>query len=179
MKEFKSVLAGSGLAAAALAVLAVCALRIDAQDTFLGRSPAAWDTQTLIEARAEQAKALAGPEDKVLLVSQWDDSDRWYRYAYALEPVALYHAVGDNTIVMPTPDAEYPLELTAETIGGFLEKEGCTLLLLDVVDYDFWMEYRPLFTDGMAGFETGSCVVYRVEDRGGAVRFVPGKEAAR
>lgn len=171
--------AGIGLAAVALAVLALCTLRIDAQDTFLGRSPAAWDTQALVEARAAQVKALAGPEDKVLLVSQWDDSDRWYRYAYALEPVPLYHAVGDNTIVLPTPDAVYPLELTAETIGAFLQKEGCTLLLLDVVDYDFWTEYRALFTDDMAGFETGSCVVYRVEYQGGAVRFVPGKEAAR
>ena len=175
-------LAGPGLTAVSLAVLLLCARAIPAENTLLGRTPAAWYPETLIQSRADQAIAAAGPGDKVLLVSQWDDSARWYRYAYALDPVGLYHLRGDNTIVPPDAEVEgeYPLTLDRESIGGFLAENDCTLLLLDVVDYDFWREFAPLFTDEMEGFlQQGRCV-YRVEADGDGVQFVPaaGKEAA-
>ncbi|MBQ8610426.1 MAG: hypothetical protein IJ412_01830 [Oscillospiraceae bacterium] len=164
------------MACAAL-VLAACWLNVRVQDTFLGRFDAAWAEQTVIEERAQQALAAAGADsddDRVLLVAQWDDGGRWYRYAYALEPLPLYHAGLDNTIVAPETEGPFSIRLDAQSIGGFLRKEGITLLLLDVVDYDFWAEFRPLFTDGMTGYEQGSCHVYRVcQQEDGSVLFVP------
>ena len=176
--------AGVTVLGLAAALLALCAVHIRPEDTVFARSASFWDSQTLIEERAGQAKAAAADDgERVLLVSQWDDGARWYRYAYALEPLALYHAVGDNTIVPPQVETQetYPLRLSAESIGGFLRENGCTLLLLDVDDDDFRREFGTLFTDGMAGYDTGECVVYRVEytDGGYGVCFVPCREAAQ
>ncbi len=176
---------GIGVISVACALLAVCALRMDFGDTLLERRPVTWETQTVVEQRADQAiqaaQATEGP-DKVLLVSQWDDGGRWYRYAYALEPVPLYHAGGNNTIVPVegTTDEEYALRLDKTNIADFLRESGCTLLVADVLDYDFTTEFETLFTDGLAGYEDGSCHVYRVEytDGGYGVVFVPWKEAA-
>ncbi len=170
--------AGISLAAVSLAVLLLCARSFDVKDTFLGRDAADWYTESLIQQRAQQVQQAAQKEDKVLLISQWDDSARWYRYAYALEPVPLYHARGDNTIVLPEFGGEYPLTLTADTIGAFLQDNQCTLLVLDVVDYDFWKEFGGLFTDNMQGFLQQNQVVYRVQYNQGNVQFVPEKEAA-
>lgn len=170
-------LSGAAVIAAAVLVLAVCGMRIDMQDTFAGRGNAAWQTQTVIERRAQQALDAVREdptEEKALLVAQWDDGGRWYRYAYALEPLPLYHAKMDNTIVAPGSEEIYPIQLDAQTIGAFLAENGITLLILDVVDYDFWMEFRPLFTDGMHGYEAGLCHAYRVQSGpDGGVRFVP------
>lgn len=170
--------AGISVAAVALAVLLLCARGFDVKGTFLGRNATDWYTESLIQQRAQQVQQVAQPEDKVLLVSQWDDSARWYRYAYALEPVKLYHANGDNTIVQPDAEGSYPLTLTADTIGTFMQQQDCTLLVLDVIDYDFWQEFRGLFTDNMEGFLQENQVVYRVQYNQGAVQFVPEKEAA-
>lgn len=171
--------AGVSLVAVSLAVLLLCSRSVQIHNTFLGRNETAWYTESLIQARADQASAVAQPRDKVLLISQWDDSARWYRYAYALESVPLYHARGDNTIVLPGTDGNYPLTLSADTIDDFMQKNGCTLLLLDVVDYDFWNEFRRLFTDEMEGFLQNGQAVYRLEAADGMARFVPEKEAAR
>ena len=168
--------AGVSLTAVSLALLTMCMLRIQPENTLLGRTAAAWYPETLIQQRADQAAAAAAPDDKVLLVSQWDDSARWYRYAYALDPVPLYHARGDNTIVPAGPAEEYPLTLTADTIGPFMEKNGCTLLLLDVIDYDFWVEFGPLFPDGMQQFLQTGAAVYRMETTPSGVQFVPAEE---
>lgn len=172
--------AGVSLAAVSLAVLLLCGRAIDVQDTFVGRRAAAWYPESLIQSRADQAAAVAQPGDKVLLVSQWDDSARWYRYAYALDPVPLFHVRGDNTIILPEMAEGQPLVLDKDTIGDFLEKEQCTLLVLDVVDYDFWREFEGLFTDHMESFLQSGQVVYRVEKQGDGVCFVPAgeKEAA-
>lgn len=169
----------------ASALLALCCLRILPQDTLLGRSPSFWDDQRLVEQRAAQAlqaaRASGDPVgEKVLLVSQWDDGGRWYRYAYALEPLALFHLPGDNTLL--PRNAQYPggpdepLRQNAATIGAFLRENGCTLLLMDVDDDDFHREYAALFTDGMAGFEAGDCFAYRVQYTEDGVRFVPWME---
>lgn len=171
--------AGVSLAAVSLVVLLLCGRSVQVQNTFLGRNKTAWYTESLIQARADQASAVAQPGDKVLLVSQWDDSARWYRYAYALESVPLYHARGDNTIVLPGTEGDYPLTLSADTIDDFMQENGCTLLLLDVVDYDFWNEFRGLFTDEMEGFLQNGQAVYRLESVDGIARFVPEQEAAR
>lgn len=171
--------AGISLAFVSLAVLLVCSRSVQVQNTFLGRSQTAWYTESLIQARADQASAVAQPGDKVLLISQWDDSARWYRYAYALESVPLYHARGDNTIVPPGTEGDYPLMLSADTMDAFMQENGCTLLLLDVVDYDFWNEFRGMFTDEMEGFLQNGQAVYRLESVGGKARFVPEQEAAR
>ena len=62
----------------------------------------------------------------------------------------------------------------AQITPTYLKENGITLLILDVVDYDFWMEFRPLFTDGMHGYEAGLCHAYRVQSGpDGGVRFVP------
>ena len=171
---------GMSLAAVSLVVVLFCGRAIDPKDTFLGRNAASWYTESLIQSRADQAAAVAQPEDTVLLVSQWDDSARWYRYAYALDPVPLFHAKGDNTIVLPETAEDQPLVLDKDTIGDFLQKEQCTLLLLDVVDYDFWQEFESLFTDHMERFLQSGQSVYRVEYQGDNVQFVPAgeKEAA-
>ncbi len=176
---------GIGAMAVACALLAVCVLHIDIEDTVLERSAVEWETQTIVELRADQAVQAAQADDapdKVLLVSQWDDGGRWYRYAYALEPVSLYHVMGNNTIVPleGTTDEEYALRLDKTNIAAFLRESGCTLVLTDVLDHYFSTEFGGLFADGLAGYEDGSCHVYRVEytDGGYGVAFVPWKEAA-
>lgn len=156
---------------AAAALLAVCCLRFSPADTLLGRQAPAWDTETVIAARAGQASAAS--RQGVLLVSQWDDSARWYRYAYELEPCALYHAVGDNTIVSDGEKGEYPLRLTAQNIGDFMAENHCDVLLVDVADDYFYTEFGPLFTDGLAGYFDGTNFAYRVEQTAQGVRFVP------
>lgn len=156
------------------AVLGLCVLRIDATDTLLGRSATTWDTQTVIEARAQQVLLLEEKPERVLLISQWDDSARWYRYAYALEPVALYHVKGDNTVVELQASQEYPLRLDAGNIGAFMKENGCDTLLVDVIDDYFLNEFSALFTDGLAEYEAGRCFVYRMDtDTAGNLRFSP------
>ncbi len=169
--------------ASALALLLLCGAEIRVQDTLLGRGDAAWQTQTVIAQRARQAWAAADAvpgADKVLLVTQWDSGGRWYRYAYELEPLPLHHTELDNTIVPPDAEGAFTMRLDAQSIGGYLREQGITLLLLDVMDYDFWLEFEALFTDGMDGFEEGRCCVYRVEYTQNApgVAFVPWEEAA-
>ena len=174
---------GPGVIAVGLAMLAVCGARFDAVDTLLQSEPLLWETQTVIEQRAQQAQEAAAAdatEDKVLVVTQWDDGGRWYRYACALEPLPLYRAEGDGTVVSMEEPGEYPVRLDRATITAFLRENGCTLLLTDVLDYYFCTEFEDLFTDGLAGYVDGSCHVYRIEytDGGYGVAFVPWKEAA-
>lgn len=173
---------GLGVMAAGILLLLCCWLRIDAEDTFLQSSPVQWELQTVVEQRAQQAReaAAAAPEpDRVLVVTQWDDGGRWYRYACALEPLPLYHVDGDGTIVSKEEPGEFALRLDRSDIAAFLKANDCTLLVADVLDYYFCMEFAPLFTDALAGYENGTCHVYRVEytDGGDGVVFVPWKEA--
>jgi hypothetical protein len=172
---------GLGVIAVGLALLAVCGLRFDAADTLLQSDPLLWETQTVVEQRAQQAKDAAAQDaaaDKVLVVTQWDDGGRWYRYACALEPLPLYHANGDGTIVSMEEPGQYPVRLDRSNIAAFLRETGCTLLLADVLDHYFCVEFETMFTDGLAGYENGTCHVYRVEYGADGVAFVPWKEAA-
>ena len=99
-------------------------------------------------------------------------------YACALEPLPLYHANGDGTIVSMEEPGQYPVRLDRSNIAAFLRETGCTLLLADVLDHYFCVEFEPMFTDGLAGYENGTCHVYRVEHGADGVVFVPWKEAA-
>ncbi len=187
------ILRGTLLLAALTAALGlVCALRISPARTALGMADADWAIQTDIQRRADQALAAAGgnaghlrqtadlSDEKVLLISQWDDGGRWYRYDYALEPLALHRMPGDNTLLPFEPqagaDTRYHLYVPPAKLAAFLREHGITLLLLDVDDYDFRLSFAHLFSDGMAGYDTGSCCVYRVQythDAEEGVRFVP------
>ncbi len=184
VEKYKTAKKNAVLLAVTAAVTLAVGLQVQPGRTLLGRNQAEDAYQRLIEQRAAQAlQAVDDPtQEKVLLVSQWDDGGRWYRYAYALEPLALYKAQGDGTIVPPDVQPGLPAQITLwlgqENIAAFLREQGITLLLLDVDDYDFRNEFAPLFTDGMAGYDNGSCCVYRVQptDGGAGVCFVPAVE---
>ncbi len=189
-EKYKMPFKNVALLAVTVCVLLCCGIQIDPVNTVLGRTGAQWAAQTQVEQRAQQVfDAVATGsrhngkpqqalyDEKVLLVSQWDTGERWYRYSYALEPVSLYHAPGSNTIIPPFVETQEPvseeLRLDRENIRDFVIKQGITLLLMDVDDYDFHLEFGPLFTDGMTGFDAGECFVYRVVTTADGVYFTP------
>lgn len=159
----------------AAAVIAICACCAPLSHTLLAPGVAQSDQRQLVNLRASQAAGLCGSEDKVFLVSQFDDARRWYMYAHQLEPVRMLPMLG-GTLIAPGSDmgtAPDQKEVSPEQLRAWLKQQGCTYLLIDQAgEYDT-QGYTALFTDGLRAYQQEGVRLYRAVEKEGVLWFEP------
>lgn len=175
----------------ALACAALCFAGV-----FAWRRPTAgfWqDAGSLYGARrAVQARAAAANEhltwnDDVLIISQGDDSTRWYYYNYELNANVLGWFGGDSVesrwesefanLVESLNWQLYPQQAvcTPAMLVDYVRQTECEYLLLDRADGYLEREFSPLFEGGITA--DMDAVLYKVVDDGETLRFVPASES--
>ena len=161
-----------------------------------------WDVQRVVaQAKSEGMQ----PEDVVYTISQGDDSSRFYIFSYELQArmSLLFEGeetdekgnlvldekgqpilVGNTSVSFVAPghlassDYVFKAEITPENWAKFLKQQGCTHVLLDVVDEYILEEFGPLFSDELEGWslqdglQTGRRY-YKILWQGNTMRLVP------
>lgn len=138
-------------------------------------------------------------EDEVFLISQGDDATRWYYYGYELNARIANGFAGygyseqdaENwettfaSLVNPYPDEyntqkysfqtlyPYTAACSQEDLVVFLREKGYSHILLDQSDLYIRYEIGPLFEGPVPLDRTGEAYLYRIEDDGETMRFVP------
>ncbi|MGN0974490.1 MAG: hypothetical protein ACI4OL_00705 [Gemmiger sp.] len=179
------------LAAAALGCAAVCfgavfAWRKPASGFWQDRS-CLYETRREVQERAGRANRVLTWEDDILIISQGDDSTRWYYYNYALNANVLGWFGGDSVasrwesefanLVESLNWKLYPQQAvcTPAMLVDYVREKDCEYLLIDRADDYLERCFSPLFEGGLtAGMDA---VLYRVEDDGTDLRFVPVTES--
>lgn len=181
------------------AVLIVCVLALgNWRGNFLNVSPSHYSVRRSVQAVVNAANMQES--HNVYIVSQGDDGTRFYMFGYEMpaKRALVYSGVQLDAEGNPVSDeAGYPVlagnvsaTLVAEgqeqtrdggvacdapTLTKFLWQQGCTHVLLDVIDGYFMSEFGPMFTDELSGWdlEQGERY-YRIEwTSGGECVFVP------
>ena len=154
---------------------------------------------------ARRAAAVNGAlawEDEVFLISQGDDATRWYYYGYELNARMANGFAGygyseqdaENwettfaSLVNPYTDEyntakyrfqtlyPYTAACSREDLVVFLREKGYSHILLDQSDLYIRYEMGPLFEGPVPLDRTGEAYLYKIEDDGEAMRFVPAGE---
>lgn len=149
--------------------------------------------------RAAAVNGALGWEDEVFLISQGDDATRWYYYGYELSARIANGFAGygyseqdaENwettfaNLVNPYTDEynsnkyrfqtlyPYTAACSQEDLVVFLREKGYSHILLDQSDLYIRYEMGPLFEGPVPLDRTGEAYLYRIEDDGETMRFVP------
>lgn len=137
--------------------------------------------------------------DTVFLISQGDDATRWYYYGYELNAVMgngfggfRYAEEGSDNwettfanLVCPYDDDysrvkykfqklyQYTAECDRQDLVAFLREKGYSHLLLDQSDLWIYYEMRELFAEKPPMDRTQDAYLYKIEDDGTQMLFVP------
>lgn len=149
--------------------------------------------------RAAAVNGALGWEDEVFLISQGDDATRWYYYGYELNACIANGFAGygysdqdaENwettfaSLVNPYYDEynstkyrfqtlyPYTAACSQDDLVAFLREKGYSHILLDQSDLFIRYEMGPLFEGPVPLDRTGEAYLYRIEDDGETMRFVP------
>lgn len=133
------------------------------------------DGRALIHFRTEEIREQCNTEDRVFLVSQFDNANRWYQYAYELEPIRLLPMLGNvlavNEDYMGDPVGE--TVISVEEYRNWLQKQGCTYIFIDQASEYDGMGYTDLFTDHLDGYYKEGVRLYRAVIKNGIYQFEP------
>ncbi len=209
--RFRLRAARGASAGLALVLLMVVVLRGNSAANFLRVSPSLythrWDVQQVVtQAESEGMK----PEDVVYTISQGDDSTRFYMFSYELpakmsllfegektdEKGNLVLDENGNPILVGNTSASfvapgrleasayvYKAEITPKSWAKFLKQQGCTHVMLDVIDEYIVKDFGPLFSDGLQGWELDGELqtgrrYYKIVWQGDSVSLVPANGGA-
>lgn len=117
------------------------------------------------------------PEDSLtFIVSQNDNGIKWFTYCYELLPRQVDYSFGGGLMAPPGALPEDTPYLHAVTPGQWeqtLRERGVTHVFLDDVDEVFTAAYGPMFSDGLAAWQSGETNIYAVRDIAGGLRLEP------
>ena len=168
-------LAGQG---AVLGIAVLMLLRVSQmvlpQLSVLGFSDSEFASRRVQRARAEAVNEVVPPGERVFYISQGDNGEAWFAACFDLYPVvadksgysggtfglaALAPAEGSAEAVHfhPTTSAEF---------SALVAESGCAYIYTDKVDAIFVESYAALFTDGLAGAQSGDTLLYKVTPGG-------------
>lgn len=161
------------------------------QLSVLGFSDAEFAPRRADRAEAQLVSAALTAQDRIFFVSQGDTGQNWFAavfdfyplqvdYSGTLEATDAYGGGGGGTFGLPELRAGtagtkqiYYHAYTAAQLDAAVRESGCTVLYLQAIDDIFVQSYAALFTDGLAGAQAGSTVLYRVTPEGFAPAPLP------
>ena len=134
------------------------------------------DDKQVINARAEIITQTCTEEnDKVYIISQGDNSEIWYQYAYQTIPVHVEVAVGGRLV---SERQNYIgdtniTEIEPDDFCDVLLETQCNYLFLDIIDEYVEVDLIHLFEDNLQSFYNGDTRVYNIVENNGKITFTP------
>lgn len=144
--------------------------------------------RTDVQQRAEAVNPALDWNDRVLVISQGDDGNRWYYYNYELNATVV-HGFGGYCRSADEPldqwDAgfmnivealnwelyDYQAVCTRPGLIYWLESHDCNFILIDAIDDYFVDEFGSMFTQPLPKDMGEGALLYRVEGSGDELHF--------
>ena len=144
------------------------------QLSVLGFSDSEFSDRKIQRARAAQVQTVAEPGQRVFYVCQGDGGLNWFSACFDLYPVIVDRSGfegGTFGLAALKPEnagdtTTYYHPCTAQAFAALVAESGSAYLYVDKVDDIFVKSYAALFTDGLAGAQSGKVLLYRVTPQG-------------
>lgn len=165
-EERPAGLVQTGFGVLVLGLAGLVWLRVPFTLTVFGCGDAAYAERRQTQAVTEEVQAVVPADAYIFFVSQGDDGSRWFLYTYEFYPWYLDYSGttgmgGGGTFALPgamPEDTLYYHPYTTEELHDCILDSGCTYIFIEASDDLFAEGYAGLFSDELAGCETGAAV---------------------
>ncbi len=146
--------------------------------TVFGVNPQAYNETREFKRQAAWVGEHLTEDDRLFMVLSEDGGLGIFKYVHELLPIQVDYSFGGGAQLREkrenTAGETVIVEITKDELEAHLQENGCTMLYIDSINERFKELYRPLFTDDLQGWESGSTAFYEVvQQPGGGVLLSP------